>query len=129
MSLVLPAICKECGGHCCAKYNVNVRSHELKTMVRVIGHENVYGFEPHEYRKGWFIFEKKGCPAHNSLTGCVMEPDDRPMVCQLAPFTMASMCNGYRLLLDVGMCPMWMIWGQRHKEAVELFQKLMGNGA
>jgi Fe-S-cluster containining protein len=119
-----PDLCKECGGRCCTSPLVSNR--EIRDMMAKLGAAEVLAVGPIHEGNGWHRLPV--CPALTP-TGCALTWR-RPIVCRLYPFQFIAMpSGGYRIMLDVDMCPSWMAFGEEYKEAMMEFTEFLAREA
>ena len=79
--LTSTAHCKECGGRCCTQYP-HILEKEMHRIKERVGDNIEMSFAPVPGLKGWYTFTTS-CPLFNPEEGCCLEPEDRPLVCQI----------------------------------------------
>jgi Fe-S-cluster containining protein len=115
-----PDLCALCGGRCCRA--PAMMAHEVLMMVSAL---DIKGQKFVAAGPGWFRPDHDTCPALGEA-GCRLEPEVRPIACQLYPFQFATLEDrSYMIFLDVRICPHWAEWGEDYAGAEGLFKEYM----
>ena len=116
------SICARCGGRCCL-YPV-FEPHEVLPLRDIIGVEGYNAADPWPVGEHLIGF-RKPCPGKGK-TGCVLPYKNRPLVCRLFPFEPVPQRvenqdgkQEYDLLLAVGKCPHWKLFGMSYEKAMK----------
>ncbi len=110
--ITYPNLCKTCGGACCGNYP-HVLKHEAEVIMKATGRE----LELTNTLGPWYKFTEP-CPVYDKETGCKLERNDRPVICNMYPYSpIPTSGSGYLVLLDTRVCPFWQSFGCNLRDA------------